>query len=87
LQTAADNEQCVHGSARPSDTNDLHVVSQSNLRGRGGGTLQLDAEQSLVGRAGSGSFEGLRGDGQMKVEFEKENPEEGLARFTGTIGP
>ena len=34
---------------------------------------------------GSGSFEGLGGEGQMESEFEKEHQAEGVARFTGTI--
>jgi hypothetical protein len=35
---------------------------------------------------GTGSFEGLQGEGQMESDFEKSGGP-GMARFTGTIGP
>ncbi len=50
---------------------------------------QHSLKQSSAWRVvdGTGSFEGLQGQGQMNSEFEKENRDKGLAHFTGTIGP
>jgi hypothetical protein len=35
--------------------------------------------------SGTGSFEGVRGDGTMVARFGSENPDQGRETFTGTV--
>ena len=94
--SVGDSPFCPGGTFRDRDGNDAigsvdrtFRCPDSNLRigfspGEPNGGVQTGPWKVV---SGTGAFEGLRGDGQMKVKFESGSDSKGRETFTGTVVP